>query len=743
MFSKYTDEAQRILLNSKLLAFNYNHDKIGSIHIFLSLLTLDNDFKELMYKYNITFNKFKDKALKYIKNSNNTLSYTDSYKRIIESSELISRDSKDYVNNNIIIYSLLDDNNLTVNILEDNNIDISKILDYYSHLITTSRKNNKKLTLYEYGIDLCEKVKAKDYDPIIGRDKEIKEIIEILLRKNKNNPLLVGEAGVGKTAIVEKLASMINDKQVPDRLLDKKIVSISLSSIVSNTKYRGEFEERLTKIINELIDNPNIILFIDEIHTIMGAGGAEGAIDASNILKPYLARNSIKLIGATTLNEFKKSIEKDHAMERRFQIVKINEITYKETYNILLKLFPIYSKYHNIKIDNNLIKNIIDLSNKYIINRKQPDKSIDILDLVCSKVSINNKKYNKKLVNYYKELNEYKLKKNRYILNDDYENAYNIKLKENKLLKKISNYKINNKNNIVSLKDIESVVSDISNIPIYHSVNDLNKLSNYIKKNMFGINKEIDELINITKRKRLCLNNDKPLSILLYGPIGIGKTKLAELYAKDSNLIRLDMSLYKDESSITKLLGSNKGYIGYDEANNVFEQIRTNPYSILLLEDIDLANSSIINIFSNILDKGEITDNKGNTISFKNTTIIMTTNIGLKNNIGFIDNCNNNYLKEYFNNSFINRINKIIYFNKLDNIIVKDIIKYKLYNIRKKYKENNIKLHIPNKYIDIILDKCNYKEYGCSLMDNIISDYIDYEIINNIINGKKDIYINI
>ena len=761
MFSKFSEEAQKILMASKKEMEALKHSYVGSEHLFLALLKYNNEFIECMKELGITYNLFKEKIIESIgigDSSNKWFVFTPLLKRIIETSQLISKESSNgEVTPDHLIYACFEeDDGIALKILNDLDIDYSEIQNNYSKKIIYKRKNSKKkLIIEEYGVDLTRKALNNELDPVIGRDEEIKRIMEILCRRTKNNPLLLGDAGVGKTALVEELARLIVLNKVPPLLRNKRIISISIASLVAGTKYRGEFEERITKMLKEIEECNDIFLFIDEIHTIMGAGGAEGAIDAANIFKPALARGNIRLIGATTTDEYNETILKDKAMERRFQIINVLEPSLDNLFLILKNLRPIYEKYHGVIISDEILKNIISLSNRYIFDRKQPDKCIDILDEVSSKVSLNKTNNIYKLDNYKNELYQIQEEKNNYLIKHDYINACKKSKKEKELLSKLNNYKIkgiSNKYKKIELSDVLSVISLKSNIPVDEMVGINNKylmnLSNKLHNSIYGQDEAIDELLNITKKIKSGFKKDnKPVSFLFVGPTGVGKTKLALEYGKsifNNNVIKIDLSEYRDTSSINKLLGSPPGYIGYDNNKYIFEEIRRKPYSLILLDEIEKASSEVMNLFLQILDNGIITDNKGNKIYFNNTIIIFTSNVGYnKDEIGFIDKeCKeDSKIKDFMSIELLNRIQKVIYFNKMNYNDINSIVKMRLKYIKKAYKDKNINIHISESIIKKIIDESRYKEFGARKIDYIIEKNIDNIVINSFLNGKKEITI--
>ena len=758
MFSKFDEQAKKVLVNMQKEMAMLKHPYIGSEHLFLSLLLLgeQNDIK-ILNKNGITYETFKNELIKVVgtgKKENNYYLYTPLLRNILEVAELISNDKKKkLVDSNDLLLALLEEGEgIAIRILLGMGIDIDTLYDEFDEKFITNQKNNKKLMVDSFGIDLNKKAKTGETDPVVGREKEIKRVLEILSRRTKNNPLLIGEAGVGKTAIVEELARMLTNNNTYGPLSKKRIISISTASLVAGTKYRGEFEERINKIITELEEENDIILFIDEIHTLVNAGGAEGAIDASNILKPALARGKIKIIGATTTEEYKQYIEKDKALSRRFQTVIIKEPDTKTTLQILTKLRPIYEKYHKVKISDEILQEIVTLSNRYIHDRMMPDKAIDVLDEVCSRTFISNCKKTNKLEDIYTELNKIKDLKNDSIIKNDFTNALEFRKKELLLEDKKNKYEMNKQPNNyhnVNIKDVIEVVESRSKIPIL--LEDKNmwlKVKNKINKTVLGQQEAVDTLCDIIKKYNYDYDKTKPLSFLFVGPSGVGKTLLVKEYAKNyykkDSLIRLDMSEYKENHSVSKLIGSPPGYVGYDDNKNVFEQIKDNPHSLILLDEIEKASPDVINLFLQILDEGIAKNSKGEEINFRNTIIIMTSNIGCeKRQLGFNNNKNKNTdINQILGISFVNRINKIIFFNQMDEEIVLKIIRNKINNLRKKYKDKNINLTISKNIEQEIKDLCEYKTYGARKIDKVIYNSLENIIIDNIYNGNKDIKIS-
>lgn len=750
MISNFNEEAQEILNKAKLEMLELRHPYVGTEHLVLSLLHTNNEISEKLEKYNLTYNNFKKQIIDIIgkgtKKSEFFL-YTPLLKKVIENAIMDSKDNNNgEVTPNHLFSSLLDvGEGIAIRIFIGMNLDLDEIYDEFTlKVYETNKKNKKNLLIDTLGIDLTEKAKQNLTDPVIGRENEINTMQEILCRRNKNNPLLIGEPGVGKTAIVEQLANLIVNNQVPKKLKNKRIISLDMASAVAGTKYRGEFEERMKKLLDEIETNDEIILFIDEIHTLIGAGGAEGAIDASNILKPALARGKIRCIGATTTEEYKKHFEKDKALDRRFQIITIEEPTIEKTKEILLNLKPIYEKYHNVIIKEEIIDNIITLTEKYIYNRYRPDKEIDILDEVCSKVNIKG--------NYQNIINEIKLKeiqekKESYIKEKDLKKAYEYKIKESFYIEQINN---NNIKNEVTINEIATVINNKTSIPVYEILKDnkkvIDEIQDKLKNNIIGQDNAINELINITKRIKLGYKENKCISLLFSGPSGVGKTKLATTYAKlisKGKVIKLDMSEFSDTTSINKFLGSSAGFVGYDDNKYVLSTIKDNPTSVIILDEIDKAHPKILNLLYQMLDEGTIKDAKNNTINLSNNIIIMTTNKGTdRKEIGFITNSNKNIneLKETFNIALLNRIDNIIIFNSLNKQDITKIVNNYINNIKNKY--HGYHINIEKNIINELIEESEFLTYGARKIEKIIKNKLENIIIDEILENKETINID-
>ena len=727
MFNKFTEEAKKVISLSKKEMIQLKHPYLGSEHIMLGILKNDNSVSNILKKYNITYKIYKKALIDFIgygKEDTKWILYTPIVKEIFERAIDLCDENNSQVTIETLFISLIELGdgiaNRVFNILK---LDMDKI--YTELVFKIPKKNKKKKTIIDdIGIEFTSKDMVNSFDPVIGREKEIKQIIEILIRKNKCNPLLVGDAGVGKTAIVEEISRLIIEKKVPSKLRNKRIINIDMSSAVAGTKYRGEFEEKINKIIKEAESNDEIILFIDEIHTIVGAGGAEGAIDASNIFKPALARGNIKCIGATTLDEYKKYIEKDKALERRFKKVLIEEPSIEQTKEILYKLKPIYENYHHVNINYNLLDLIIELTNKYIHSYKNPDKSIDILDEVCAHANL---KDNPKVLEYdnlSSKLNSIVDNKKEMIKNNNFKKALEFKQKENSIISRLNELELllstTNYNN-VSKKDIFSILKNKINMPLIdNSKSNISKIVKELKNQVIGQDMYILQLVN---DYFMYINTNSCIKIILNGNTGVGKSLLANLFAHiiSNNVITLNMSEYKEQHTISKLLGASPGYVGYDDNNYVFDSIRNYPFSVIILDELEKAHYSVINIFNQIFDTGKIKDNKGNDIYFNNVLFIITTNIEIDTKVGFKKEVDNNIFGNYFDKSFINKIDDIITLNNLNRDNMLQII------------EKQCKCKISdNKIVEEIIVKSNYKEYGASRVKKLVEKYSNCKKIKKI-----------
>lgn len=702
--NEYTLELKKILKQAEREKNELQSEYIEIEHFILSILLTENNIKNILNSYGINYEKYKIELLKEKtkKELNDSNIYSIEFKRIIDNASIYNRDKNNIITiNSLFLSALEDEDNLGIILLEKLGCNLNEL--YIK--IKKSIINDENLYINEIGINLNELVKENKYEKVIGREKELKRIIEIIARKNKNNPILLGEAGVGKTAIVEELARRINTGNVPDILKNKKIIILSMASLVAGTRYRGEFEEKLTKILKELENREDIILFIDEVHTLVGAGGAEGAIDASNILKPALARNSIKLIGATTIKEYKKFIESDKALDRRFQKIYVYEPDENETYDILKKIKNDYEKYHNVKIKDDILKLIPSLSKKYLPYLKEPDRSIDVLDEVCAKTNVLtiNKKY-LKLISDKESLNN---KKKEAILKENYLEAAKIRKKElelDNLLQKENKNKIIKEVTEDNLKQVLEQKSSSIILELSNKEKIKEELKNKLNKKIVNQKENINNIVNL-----IINGNKKPISFLFIGKSGVGKTYTSTLLSKylKYNLIKLDMSDYSSDMSINRILGTTQGYIGYNDKNTVFEKVKEKPNSIILIENIKKANKKIKNILLNIIEEGTITLLSGEVIDLHNCIFIFTSNITTNNKVGF-NQIRNNILTK---NDLEEKVMEIIKFNDLNKNDIKKII----------YK--NIK-EIDSNLIDEIITESDYQKCGAKkVMKKLYKNY--------------------
>ena len=652
----YGIEVKRILKQAEKEMFILHHPYVGTEHMLLAILKSNSDECKLLNKYGLYYKTFCDYLVRIIgkaeKKSEIAL-YTPLLKKtLMHAEEFASSDNQNMEIKHLIIALLDIGEGVAVRILLNMNIDLDSIYDE----LYNSSENKSKMTIYEIG----RVVKANREEKVYKREKEINEVIEILLRKNKSNPLLIGEAGVGKTAVVEELARQISDKNVPDQLYNYEIISLDTGSLISGTKYRGDFEERLNKIINEVILNKKIILFIDEIHTLINCGGAEGAVDAANILKPFLARGDLKVIGATTTREYKLSIQKDKALDRRFQTVNIEEPSLNDTEYILKNIKNIYEKHHNVLISNENISDIVKMADKYIFNRSNPDKCIDILDSICAHVQCC--RPNKK-----NALSILEKKKEVMLLQKKYRSVLETELKIKNLIENTDKIQI-------TKEDILRVIEYKANIPLFDNISDkFNTLSDTLKSIVYGQDSQIDEIISILKEKYLT-SNDRVLSILLKGPVGVGKTYLVKSIVNnlfgEKYLLKIDMSEFSSETALARLLGTHVGYAGYND-DALLDRIRDYPYSIILLDNIEKSSLNIQKIFSNILENGYIHNSKGEKIIFNNTTIIMTETTN-NESIGFHNLGSNT---SDISSNLLDKVDKVVYFAKIDKTSAKKYLK--------------------------------------------------------------------
>ena len=738
MFVNFSEEVRHILKLAEKERNFLNHPYVGSEHLFLAVLK-EGTLVDVFKKNNLTYDKFKNKLINLVgigsKKSDFNL-YTPLLKRVLENSVIEAKEENlKNVTPEIIILSIMDEENgVAYSILNTLNINIDKLYNDLRRKKINKPFKKRKLLLDEIGLDLTKEAKEKKLDPVIGRNLEIEKTIEILLRRKKNNPILIGPAGVGKTAIVEEIANMIANGKCNSFLKNKRIISLNIFSLVSGTKYRGEFEEKMKNLIKELEENDDIILFIDEAHTIVGAGGAEGAIDASNIFKPALARGKIKIIGATTIDEYKKYIEPDAALSRRFQSVFINEPSIKDVIKILTNIKPLYEKHHNVTISDNLVKEIVTLSDKYLVNRFEPDRSIDVLDEVCARASNKESTLDKKRKKILLKLDKLKKLKKDVLLNNDFKKAYSIKENENILLDKLKSIK--NVKKSVTISDIYDVIKNKGNILLSNDDSYYNKLQKDLKNILINQDNNIDKIVKHLRKRELTYKKH-PFSLLIKGKEGSGKTILSnELLKKvigEKNIIKIDLSTYKEYHMISKLIGTTAGYLGYDNKNNVFEKIRLNPSMGLIIDNFYDACIEVQNIFYDILKNGFIEDATGKKIDFTNTIIIFNKKEENKEKVGF----NSKSAKEE-KDDLEEFVSLKISMNELkDNDIIK-LIDKKTKTLLTKY--NKINVNISSDYYNLILNNLNK---NIKQIDRVIGDKIENKIVDALLENKKHINITV
>lgn len=745
MFSKFSEEAQKILIMAKKEMSMLKHPYVGSEHLLLAILHNDDlSVTKLLNEYNINYNNFRNEIIKIIGKgtiSNEWFLYTPLLKRILENAILECKEEniKEVSVDRIFISLLEEGDGVAIRTLMGMDIDIDLLYDKFTDkFVYKSGTKSSKLLLDDFAVDFNQKSMNGEFDPVIGRDEKIDRVIEILLRRTKNNPLLIGDAGVGKTAIVEELSRRIVNGNVPDQLLNKRILAVSMSSLVAGTKYRGEFEERINQIINELENHSEIILFIDEIHTLVGAGGAEGAIDASNILKPHLARGKIKIIGATTKSEYLQFFEQDKALDRRFQKVYIEEPNNEDTLNILQKIKNVYESFHNVDIDDDILCKIVSLTNKYMPDGKQPDKSIDILDEACSKTSLIDSDMDKKIRKLKIDLNSIKRRKNECIVNQNYKDAMELRNKELKIINNlnrldIKNSKVDNKKSI-SYDTLYEIIYARTKIPAKDIENmNVKYIYNKLKSKIMGQDDNIKRIINTVHSRRL-FGRMVPSSFLIVGNTGVGKTFFVKEYAKllysKESLIRIDMSEYRENYSISKIIGSPPGYVGYNDKNSILDRVKHNPYSIILLDEIEKASRDVLKLFLQVLDDGFMTNSYGEKIDFSNTIIFMTSNLGCNSkSIGFIDKKKQNVkndITNYLDLEFINRIDDVIVFNSIESKDIEKIIVKYLKEYYVKINDNEI---LKPEFVNKIRNLCEYEKFGARRIKKVIETEINNRVL--------------
>lgn len=787
----YSKESDIVIKEANRVARKLGQNFVGSEHFIVALASVaDTTAYSILNENGLDIVKIID-ALKYTLEPGGVVTgerdkYTMSARRILDDSQYEARrlNSQEVGTEHILLALIKETDCVAVKLMASENVNIQKVYtdillacgsdantakrEYAALKKSRNKSKTSTPTLDQYSRDLTQEARMGNMDPVIGRTKEIERVMQILSRRMKNNPCMVGEPGVGKTAVVEGIAYLIAHDEVPDTVKGKRLLSLDLSSMVAGSKYRGEFEDRIKKVIGEVISDGNIILFVDELHTLIGAGGAEGAIDASNILKPSLSRGEIQMIGATTLNEYRKYIEKDAALERRFQPVYVDEPTRDEAVEILKGLRPCYEQHHNVDISDDAVEAAVDLSIRYITDRFLPDKAIDLMDEACSR----------KRLGFSSDRHNYEKKKaveaELTTLNDDLEKALmagnieaaaEVSARQKELAKKNARKQSSSQRNItVQENDIADVVSVWIKIPVSKLTEKeskkLERLESELHKRVVGQEEAVTAVSRAIKRSRVGLKDPKrPMgSFLFLGPTGVGKTELSKaladiVFGSEDALIRVDMSEYMEKHSVSKMIGSPPGYVGFEEGGQLSEKVRTNPYSVVLFDEIEKAHSDVFNILLQVLDDGHITDSQGRKVDFKNTIIIMTSNTGAQGivdpkQLGFVtvsdetkehEKMKSNVmdeLKRTFKPEFLNRIDDIIVFHALSEANVKDITGLMLKELKNRVQtQMDIELKFTDHAKKYIFGKGYDKKYGARPLKRAIQTYVEDVLAEAMLRG--------
>lgn len=787
----YSKESDIVIKEANRVARKLGQNFVGSEHFIVALASVaDTTAYSILNENGLDIVKIID-ALKYTLEPGGVVTgerdkYTMSARRILDDSQYEARrlNSQEVGTEHILLALIKETDCVAVKLMASENVNIQKVYtdillacgsdantakrEYAALKKSRNKSKTSTPTLDQYSRDLTQEARMGNMDPVIGRTKEIERVMQILSRRMKNNPCMVGEPGVGKTAVVEGIAYLIAHDEVPDTVKGKRLLSLDLSSMVAGSKYRGEFEDRIKKVIGEVISDGNIILFVDELHTLIGAGGAEGAIDASNILKPSLSRGEIQMIGATTLNEYRKYIEKDAAIERRFQPVYVDEPTRDEAVEILKGLRPCYEQHHNVDISDDAVEAAVDLSIRYITDRFLPDKAIDLMDEACSR----------KRLGFSSDRHNYEKKKaveaELTTLNDDLEKALmagnieaaaEVSARQKELAKKNARKQSSSQRNItVQENDIADVVSVWTKIPVSKLTEKeskkLERLESELHKRVVGQEEAVTAVSRAIKRSRVGLKDPKrPMgSFLFLGPTGVGKTELSKaladiVFGSEDALIRVDMSEYMEKHSVSKMIGSPPGYVGFEEGGQLSEKVRTNPYSVVLFDEIEKAHSDVFNILLQVLDDGHITDSQGRKVDFKNTIIIMTSNTGAQGivdpkQLGFVtvsdetkehEKMKSNVmdeLKRTFKPEFLNRIDDIIVFHALSEANVKDITGLMLKELKNRVQtQMDIELKFTDHAKKYIFGKGYDKKYGARPLKRAIQTYVEDVLAEAMLRG--------
>lgn len=781
MFGRFSEKAQKAILFAQAEARDERHSYIGSEHILLGIIKEGTDAgAQILDKLGIDYQKAKKATLDIVATGQGptvaSVSYTPRTKRIFELSFDVAKElGNRYVGTEHLLLGILrEGQGVAILVLKRLGIDIinleNDILNNLDEYEEENEENPSQESLNKFTIDLSKKAQEGKIDPIIGREKEIKRVIQVLSRRTKNNPVLIGEPGVGKTAIAEGLALKIFNGDVPQIMADKKIMTLDVSALIAGSKYRGDFEERLKNVVKEAENNKNIILFIDEMHVIIGAGAAEGAMDASNILKPMLTRGVIQIIGATTISEYRKHIEKDPAFERRLMPITVEEPNVEDSIKILMGIKDKYEDHHNVTIGEDAVSAAVKLSDRYLNDRFLPDKAIDLIDEAASKLKIESYKTPDFEKKYKEELKKVEDDKNMAVRNQDFELAASLRDKEKVIEREykeaLEDFKKEESKKRVEVDLIANIVSEWSKVPVTNltekETERLKTLDEDLKKKVKGQDQAIDVLARAVKRARIGLKTpNKPIgSFIFVGPTGVGKTFLTktlaeELFGSPENMIRIDMSEYMEKYTVSRLVGSPPGYVGYDEGGQLTEAVRTKPYSVILFDEIEKAHPDVFNILLQILDEGRLTDAQGRTVNFKDTVIVMTSNVGanslVKNNtLGFSLNKEeekkNEYqkmkdiisreLKNTFRPEFLNRIDETVVFKELSKKEIKNIVGLQLEDLNLRLETMGIKATFTDKLINHIVEKGYDKKYGARPLQRTIRNLLEDEIADRYLDGK-------
>ncbi|WP_315074828.1 ATP-dependent Clp protease ATP-binding subunit [uncultured Clostridium sp.] len=790
-YNKLTERAQVVILEAESESEKFKHGYVGTEHVLIGILKEDGYSAKLLKKYGVNSENIRAMIQRYlgygdIKKTDENILLTPRTKRLIDESFAAAKKlNHKYVSPEHILLALLNqEEGMAYTILKSLSLNFAIISEellaflsgnYEDKVSDKNTAENKKAAtpmLDKYGRDLTTLSKEQGLDPVIGRDNETQRLLEILCRRIKNNPCLIGEPGVGKTAVVEGLAQRIVEGNIPEILKSKRVISLDLTSMIAGAKYRGEFEERLKKTMEEIVKDKDIIIFIDEIHTIIGAGGAEGAIDASNILKPALARGEIQCIGATTIDEYRKYIEKDSALERRFQPINVGEPSKEETLEILKGLRDKYEAHHRVEITDEALKASVNLSDRYITDRFMPDKAIDLIDEGAAKVRIQSLTTPPDLKDLEEKIENIGKEKEEAIRVQDFERAAKLRDQERSLKDQLNNKKDNwdtqNSINtlIVDAEDIASVVSSWTKIPIQKLTESeserLLNLEDILHRRVIGQNEAVKSIARAVRRARVGIKDpNRPIgSFIFLGPTGVGKTELSKalaeaMFGDENSIIRVDMSEYMESHSVARLIGSPPGYVGYEEGGQLTEAVRRKPYSIVLLDEIEKANPEVFNILLQIMEDGRLTDGKGKIVNFKNTIIIMTSNVGAhqikkQKSIGFSSNNDSSNeteyekmkenilgeLKQKFRPEFLNRIDDTIVFHKLSDEDLNQIIDLMLASIRKRLESREIYLNFEENSKKFLLNKGIDLDYGARPLRRLIIKEVEDKLSEEILQGN-------